>query len=218
VSWLTTASVFRDREQAGELLAGRLEEMSLPGPIVMGLPRGGVLVAAPVAVRLGAPLDALVVRKLGVPAQREYAFGAVGEGGVRVLDRRIVEWEEISDADIATVEDREWMELERRVRLYRGARLVRDLHGACVVLVDDGLATGASARAAVEVARLRGADRVIVAVPVASTEAVALLKAVGVAVVSLHTSASFGAVGTWYDNFEQVGDAEVIELLARYGR
>jgi predicted phosphoribosyltransferase len=152
-----------------------------------------------------------------VPSHPEYAFGALGEGGVRVIDRRITEWEQLSDTDIAAVEDREWVELERRVRHYRGARPARDLRGVCVVIVDDGLATGATARAAVEVVRRREAARVIVAVPVASVGSVALLEAAHAEVMSLHMPVSFGAVGAWYENFEQIEDAEVADLLARYG-
>ena len=208
---------FRDREQAGDLLAVAIEARHLKNPVILALPRGGVPVAARVAARLGGSLDVLVVRKLGVPSHTEFGFGAIGEGGVKVIDRQIVAWERLSDAVIAEVEEREVAELARRVHQYRGERGPRDLHGMSAVVVDDGLATGATAMAAVAVARAWGAEAVIVAVPVASAEAAARLRRVADEVVSLLTPADFGAVGFWYDRFDQTDDAEVMSLLNQFG-
>ncbi len=206
-------SRFRDRREAGRILGERLAALGAEQPVVLGLPRGGVPVAAEVARALDAPFDVLLVRKLGLPLQPELGFGAIGEGGVRVLDADMVRRARITDADIAAVEARERAELVRRVRRYRGDRAPLSLAARTVLIVDDGLATGSTARVAVNVARARGARRVVVAVPVAPPETAARLAAQADEVVSLITPVRFLAVGEWYDDFEQTTDDEVASLL-----
>ena len=205
--------VFRNRRDAGRRLAARLGPLRDDEPVVVGLPRGGVPVAAEVAAALDAPLDVIVVRKLGVPFQPELGMGAVGEDGVRVLDAEIVRIAGVSPAEVAEVEDRERLEVERRARRFRGHRPAVGLAGRTVVVVDDGLATGSTARAAVEVARAHGARRVVLAVPVAPADTVRALGAVADEVVCLETPAGFSAVGQWYEDFTQTSDAEVERLL-----
>jgi predicted phosphoribosyltransferase len=204
---------FRDREDAGHRLAARVAELELDDPVVLALPRGGVPVAAQVARVLGAPLDVILVRKLGVPSQPELAMGALGEEGVRVLDRNLVARARVREAQLADVERRERDELERRARTYRGDRDPLPITGRTVVIVDDGLATGATARAAIEVARARGACRVVLAVPVSPPETVAALRADADTVVSVETPAAMTAIGQWYDDFSQTSDAEVVAHL-----
>ncbi len=204
---------FRDRDDAGRRLAARVAELDLDDPIVLALPRGGVPVGAIVARVLDAPLDVILVRKLGVPAQPELAMGALGEEGVRILDRALIAWARIRDDQVATVERHERDELERRARAYRGDRGVLPIAGRTVVIVDDGLATGATARAAIAVARTRGAARVVVAVPVAPPETVAALRVDADEVVSVETPAALAAIGQWYDDFSQTSDAEVVAHL-----
>jgi putative phosphoribosyl transferase len=204
---------YRDRRDAGAALAERLADRAgRPDVVVLGLVRGGVPVAAEVARRLGVPLDALVVRKLGVPWAPEVAFGAVGPGGVRVLNEEIAS--RLQPAAVNAVVQHEEEELDRRERRYRISRGPLDLTGREAILVDDGLATGATARAAVAVARGLGAARVTVAVPVGSREAVEQLRTVADEVVCPLVPPRFGAVSRYYDDFGQVGDAEVIRLLA----
>jgi predicted phosphoribosyltransferase len=204
---------FRDREDAGRRLAARVQALDLEDPIVLALPRGGVPVAAQVARAIGAPLDVILVRKLGVPTQPELAMGALGEEGVRVLDRDLVTRAHVREDELADVERRERDELARRARTYRRDREPYPIAGRTVVLVDDGLATGASARAAIAVARARGAARVVLAVPVAPPDTVALLRADADAVVSVETPAAMAAIGQWYDDFSQTSDAEVVAHL-----
>ena len=169
--------------------------------------------AAQVARALGAPLDVILVRKLGMPSHPELAMGALGEEGVRVLDRHLVARARVRDDQVAAVERRERDELERRARAYRGDRDPLPIAGRTVVIVDDGLATGATARAAIEVAHARGAGRVVLAVPVAPPETVAALRADADAVVSVETPAAMAAVGQWYDDFSQTSDDEVVAHL-----
>jgi predicted phosphoribosyltransferase len=204
---------FRDRDDAGLRLAARVRELRLDDPVVLALPRGGVPVAAQVARAIGAPLDVILVRKLGVPTQPELAMGALGEEGVRVLDRDLVARAHVRDDQLAEVERRERDELARRARAYRGERDPLPIAGRTVVIVDDGLATGASARAAIGVARARGAGRVVLAVPVAPPDTVATLRADADDVVSLETPAAMVAIGQWYDDFRQTSDAEVVAHL-----
>ncbi len=182
-------------------------------PIVLALPRGGVPVAAEVARSLGAPLDVIVVRKLGVPFQPELGFGAIGEGGIRVLDHDLIRRIHLSERDIAEVEANERRELHRRVRLYRGGRPPTDVVGRTVVIVDDGLATGGTARAAVQVVRAMGARRIVLAVPVAPSGTVRELESEADQVVCLVTPSPFYGVGQWYDDFSQTSDDEVADLL-----
>jgi len=205
-------TTYRDRVAAGEELAAALAGYAdRPETIVLGLVRGGVPVAATVAARLRAPLDVLVVRKLGVPWAPEVAFGALGPAGVYVLNDEIAE--RLDRSDIAAVVRQEAAELERREQRYRGGRPPLDLTNRTAVIVDDGLATGATARAAVSVARRLGATRVIVAAPVGSPEAVGLLRAEADEVVCPVAPANFGAVSRFYDDFRQVEDDMVVRIL-----
>jgi predicted phosphoribosyltransferase/dienelactone hydrolase len=205
---------FRDRADAGRKLAERLEVFRPERPVVVGLPRGGVPVAAEVARVLDAPLDVLVVRKLGHPAHRELGLGAIGEGGALVLNRGLIDQLRVAPVALQRVKAQEERELARRVARYRGDRPRLAVDGRTVILVDDGLATGFTARAAVEVLRHAGARRVVLAVPVAPVATADELRAVADEVVCLDTPTAFDAIGRWYDDFRQVGDAEVIRLLA----
>ena len=208
---------FRDRREAGRRLAERLSGLRASSPLVLGLPRGGVPVAFEVAKALGAPLDVLVVRKLGVPFQPELGMGAVGEDGVRVLNPDVLRQAGVTETQLAAVEARERAEVEERaVRLRRGRPAI-PLEGRTVVIVDDGLATGGTARAAVQVARARGADRVILAVPVAPPETVAALRRDADDVVAVETPEPFFAIGGWYSDFSPTSDDEVVELLTIAG-
>lgn len=203
---------YPDRVAAGEHLAVLLGPYAGRDDVtVLGLVRGGVPVAAVVAERLGAPLDVLVVRKLGVPGAAELAFGAVGSGGVTVYNEEIAHL--LAESDIESVRRREEDELHRREERYRTGRPPVDLAGRTAIVVDDGLATGATARAAVPVARALGAVRVVMAAPVGAPDAVARLGRVADEVVCPVAPADFGAVSRYYDRFEQVSDAEVAALL-----
>jgi putative phosphoribosyl transferase len=204
---------FEDRSDAGRRLAGLVEPLRAEDPIVLGLPRGGVPVAAEVARGLGAPLDVILVRKLGVPTQPELAMGALGEDGVRVIDQVLIARARVTARELARVEDRERTELERRAERYRGDRPPTPVAGRTVVLVDDGLATGSSARAAVAVARARGARRVVVAVPVAPPDTVAALRRDADAVISVETPSVLSSIGQFYVDFRQTTDEEVVAAL-----
>ena len=205
-------TTYRDRAEAGRELAERLTDLAgRPDVIVLGLVRGGIPVARVVADRLGAPLDVLVVRKLGVPWAPEVAYGALGPGGVQVLNEMVAG--RISENDRAQVRRREQAELERREQRYRGGRPPLDLTGRTAVIVDDGLATGATARAAVQVARHLGAARVLVAVPVGSEQAYDMLDADADTVVSCQLPHDFAAVGAYYEDFHEVSDDEVTQAL-----
>ncbi|MEU1603950.1 phosphoribosyltransferase [Micromonospora matsumotoense] len=205
-------SSYRDREDAGRRLAERLTALAgQPDVVVLGLVRGGVPVARVVADRLGAPLDVLVVRKLGLPWAPEVAFGALGPGGVRVLNDQVAA--RLDPADSSDVQRREQAELDRREARYRSGRPPLDLTGRTALIVDDGLATGATARAAVQVARRLGARRVVVAVPVGAQEAYEMLAAEADEVVCAQHPVDFGAVSAYYDDFHEVDDDEVTEAL-----
>ncbi len=204
---------FADRVDAGRRVALLLEPLRASRPVVVGMARGGVPVAHEVARILGAPLDVVVVRKLGHPDQPELGLGALGEEGVRVVNEPLVARLAVSAEMIEDVARREATELERRVRAYRGDMAPVEVTGRSVVVVDDGLATGFTARAAVEVARRRGAARVVLAVPVGSPEAVASLRSVADDVVCVATTARFFGISEWYRDFTQVGDVEVARLL-----
>ena len=209
---------FRDRKEAGEQLAARLAVYrDMPDVLVLALPRGGVPVGYEVARALGAPLDVFIVRKLGVPGHEELAMGAIASGGVRVLNRDVLDYMPISQKLIDTVAQREQQELERREREYRGARPPLDVKDKTVVVVDDGLATGSTMRAAVEALRRMEPRRIVVAVPVAAESTCNDFRAEGIAddVVCLRTPEPFQAVGLWYSDFTQTSDDEVQELLAR---
>lgn len=203
---------FRDRGDAGERLAAVLQRLRPERPVVLGLPRGGIPVAAVVARRLEAPLDVLLVRKIGAPAQPEFAVGAVADG-VQWLDEPTIRRLAIPMAAIERIVTAETEELERRQRTYRGARPPVDVRGRTAVVVDDGLATGATARAAIRSLRRRGPARIVFAVPVGAPDSLARLRAEADEVVCLVAPAEFRAVGMWYRDFSPTSDAEVIALL-----
>ncbi|MEU2831884.1 alpha/beta family hydrolase [Streptomyces lavendulae] len=209
---------FSNRTAAGRQLAGELARLGLVEPLVLGLPRGGVPVAAEVARVLGAPLDVIVVRKLGVPFQPEVAFGAIGEGGVRLINGATVRAAGLGERDCARVEEAERAELERRQARYRQGGERIPLTGRTVVVVDDGIATGSTASVACGVAREHGAEQVILAVPVAAPQALEQLRREADEVVCLSVPRHFSAVGQWYEDFSQVGDEEVASLLAEAAR
>jgi erythromycin esterase-like protein/predicted phosphoribosyltransferase len=215
-SVLVKPGLFRDRHDAGRVLAERLAAYAnRPDVLVLALPRGGVPVADEVARALGAPLDIFVVRKLGVPGYEELAMGAVATGGVRVLNDQLIERLSIPDHMIDAVTARERQELARRERLYRGGRPPPDMSGRSVILVDDGLATGATMKAAIEALRQQNPARIVVAVPTAAPETCEEMKAKTDDVICAITPEPFDAVGRWYQDFSQTTDEEVSALLAR---
>lgn len=208
--------MFRDRTDAGEQLAAQLLQYSNRGDvIVLALPRGGVPVGYEVASALGAPLDVFVVRKLGVPWHPELAMGAIASGGIRVLNGDVISSLRITDEIVEAVAEREQVELDRREEAYRGGRLRPDVRGKVVILVDDGLATGSTMRAAVAAVRTLGPSRVVVAVPVGARDACRELERGADEVVCVETPEPFFGVGSWYDDFRQTTDEEVVELLVR---
>jgi predicted phosphoribosyltransferase len=210
---------FVNRREAGEELATKLTAYAnRPDVLVLALPRGGVPVGFAVARALHVPLDVFLVRKLGVPGHEELAMGAVASGGVRVLNHDVVEMLQIPSSIIDTVASRELQEIERRERHYRARRPAVEVEGRTLILVDDGLATGATMRAAVTALRRRRPARVIVAVPTAAPEACAELRTEVDEVVCARTPEPFYAVGLWYDDFTQVSDEEVRDLLAAAAR
>src|SRR5438046_1680942 len=211
-----TPSRFRDRHEAGQRLADKLVAYAKrPDVLVLALPRGGVPVAYEVARSLQAPLDVFLVRKLGVPGYEELAMGAVATGGVRVLNDEIVNGLRIPDDVVDAVTAWEQQELTRRERLYRGDRPAPDVRGRTVILVDDGLATGATMLAAVKALRQQQPARIVVAVPTASPETCEQLRAEVDDIICAITPEPFHAVGLWYEDFSQTKDEEVRDLLAR---
>jgi predicted phosphoribosyltransferase len=205
---------FADRRHAGKRLAAQLASYAnRPDLLVLGLPRGGVPVAYEVARALHAPLDVFLVRKLGVPGDEELAMGAIASGGVRILNEEVTSRIHISDSTIDEVAGREQQELERRERLYRGDQAAPDVQGRTVILVDDGLATGSTMRAAAVAVRQMRPSKIIVAVPVAAAETCAELRSEVDDVVCGVTPEPFMAVGVWYSDFEQTSDDEVRKLL-----
>ncbi|MEU7766606.1 phosphoribosyltransferase family protein [Nocardia sp. NPDC049190] len=207
--------LFDDRRDAGRRLAARLKYLRDENVVVVGLPRGGVPVAYEVARALGAPLDVIVVRKLGVPHQPELAFGAIGEGDVQVINDVVVADVRLAREEMAAVEHHEREELSRRAGRLRRTHPRVPLLGRTVVVVDDGIATGATARAACQVARAQGAQRVVLAVPVAPRDTLEVLADDADEVICLEVPVWFGAVGCWYRRFGQVSDAAVADLLSR---
>jgi len=213
-----TGRRFRDRTEAGRRLAERLTAYAdRPDVLVLALPRGGVPVAYEVARALRAPLDVFLVRKLGVPGYEELAMGAVATGGVRVLNDQIVAGLRIPDHVIEAVAEAEQRELARRERVYRGDRPPPDVRHRTVILVDDGLATGATMQAAIKALRALPPARIVVAVPTGSPETCEQLKAQADDVICAITPEPFHAVGLWYEDFTQTTDEEVRDLLARAG-
>lgn len=205
---------FKDRATAGRALARKLEHLRGRNVIVLGLPRGGLPVALEVALALGAPLDVLNVRKLGVPWHEELAMGAIGSGGVRVLNNDIIMSMGIRKDELEEVTALQKSELDRRERLYRGGRPVPALHNRTVVLVDDGIATGATVRAAIEVVRAQQPSAIVLAVPVVQESVAEELRNAVHELVSVITPADLIAIGVWYDSFPQLTDDEVRRTLA----
>ncbi len=207
--------VFADRIDAGRRLGARLQHLRHEPVVVLGLPRGGVPVAAEVAQALDAPLDVIVVRKLGVPFQPELGMGAIGEGGVRIVNDEVVRLARVSEHELAEVERRERAELERRATRFRGDRPRASLAGRTALIVDDGIATGSTALAACKVARAQGAKRVVLAVPVAPPAWTTRIGAAADELIALETPEPFWAIGQFYANFSQTSDEEVISCLER---
>ncbi len=208
---------FVDRADAGRQLALLLSDLDQRDVVVLGLPRGGVVVAAEVARALGAPLDVIVVRKLGVPIQPELAMGALGEDGVRIVVDEVIRRAGVTLEQLARVERQARSELDRQAQLFRRDRPRLSLIGRTALLVDDGIATGSSAVAACQVSRAHGAARVVLAVPVGSPDAVTTLSAVADEVRCLYTPSWLGAIGQFYGNFAQTSDQQVVELLRQLG-
>ncbi len=204
---------FVDRVDAGRRLASKLTHLRDEQVVVLGLPRGGVPVAFEVAEALDAPLDVIVVRKLGVPFQPELGMGAIGEDGVRIINADVIGMAGVSEAALAEVEKRERAELERRARRFRGERPRVSLDGRTVVIVDDGIATGSTARAACRVARSRGATRIVLAMPVAPQDWTTRLSAEADELIAVETPDPFWAVGEFYRNFSQTSDESVVACL-----
>ncbi|HUG31698.1 MAG TPA: phosphoribosyltransferase family protein [Acidimicrobiia bacterium] len=207
--------MFEHRIEAGMLLGERLREIEADHPVILGLPRGGVPVAAEVARVLGAPLDVIVVRKLGVPFHPEYAMGAIGEGDVRFVDWQVVSDLGVSATQLERVIAQERIELRRRAKRFRAEHGPLDIEGRAVIIVDDGIATGSTVTAATRVARDLGAARVIVATPVAHHDTVRLLHRIADEVIVLETPRLFSAVGEAYAEFAQIDDEEVVATLRR---
>jgi putative phosphoribosyl transferase len=209
---------FDDRIDAGRRLSARLQHLRGEPVVVLGLPRGGVPVAAEVARALGAPLDVIVVRKLGVPFQPELGMGAVGEDQVRVINTEVVRAVGVTKAELASVQARERAEVARRARRYRGRRPRTVLDGRVAVIVDDGIATGSTARAACQVARALGAARVVLAVPVAPPGWQDRIGRDADEMISVATPAPFHGIGQFYADFSQTADDEVVACLERAAR
>lgn len=213
---------FTDRIHAGRELASVLSDYSIEQDalrdkiIVLALPRGGVPIASEVADKLALPMDILLVRKLGVPGHEEYAMGAIAAGGLIYLNQEVVNAVQVSQAQIDQVVDREQAELIRRNDLYRSGRPPLDVEGKTVILVDDGLATGATMQVAVTALRRAGAERIIAAVPVGAPDSCKALRPQVDELVCLHQPEDFSGVGRWYQNFSQVSDTEVIDILNQH--
>jgi predicted phosphoribosyltransferase len=210
------AERFADRREAGVVLAAELQHLDSDDVVVLALPRGGVPVAYEVARRLGAPMDVFVVRKLGMPGYPELAMGAIASGGVRIMNDDVLTWYRPTASAIEAVTREERAELERRERAYRDGRPLVSIKGRVAILVDDGLATGSSMRAAVLAVRRLHPARVVVAVPVGACEACDTLREIADDVVCLSMPKPFSSVGKWYVDFSQTTDQEVRQLLAAH--
>lgn len=209
---------FVDRTEAGRKLAKALARYKSQQPLVLALPRGGVPVAAEVAGALDAPLDLILVRKIGVPYQPELAMGAVVDGAepVTVRNEEVIRLAGVSEPEFNTIRDQQLAEIERRRKVYLGDRPHTPLAGRCIIVIDDGIATGATTRAALRATRLRKPSRLVLAVPVAPTDTLEKLRDEADEVVCLEDYENFGAIGLFYSDFRQTSDEEVIELLARH--
>ena len=205
--------IFRDREEAGRLLGASLAGYAGEGTLVVGLPRGGVPVAAEVARALGAPLDVFVVRKLGVPFQPELAMGAIASGGVLVRNEPVLAMLPDAEKALERARRREQEVIEERERRYRGQRPAQDPAGRTIIVVDDGVATGSTMKAAIRALKAAGARRVVAAVPVAPPDTLEELAELADDVVCLQAPPGFSAVGQWYEDFSQTSDDEVERLL-----
>jgi putative phosphoribosyl transferase len=210
--------VFIDRSEAGRRLAQALLPYRERRPVVLALPRGGVPVAAEVAAALDAALDLVLVRKIGVPAQPELAMGAVVDGGAPIVVRNddVIALAGVTEAEFNAIRDRELAEIERRRRLYLGSRAPAAVEGRVAIVIDDGVATGATTRAALRAIRLRGPAQLVLAVPVAATDTLAALRMEADQVVCLEDHISFGAIGFYYADFRQLSDQEVKDIMARF--
>ena len=210
--------VFIDRTDAGRQLAQALLRYRGRRPVVLALPRGGVPVAAEVAAALDAPLDLVLVRKIGVPAQPELAMGAVVDGGSPIVVRNddVIQLAGVSEVEFNAIRDRELAEIERRRRLYLGSRAPAPVEGRVAIVIDDGVATGATTRAALRAIRLRRPARLVLAVPVAATDTLAALRREADEVVCLEDHRSFGAIGFYYADFRQLSDSAVKDIIARF--
>ncbi|MBU8896750.1 phosphoribosyltransferase [Corallococcus sp. M34] len=206
---------FQDRHEAGQLLARRLGAFADEDTVVLALPRGGVVVGYEVATALGLPLEVLGVRKLGVPWQPELAMGAIAEGGAIYLNRNVLQMNDVQPDEVREVSASEKRELERRVQRYREGRTLPQVRGRTVLLVDDGLATGSTARAAIQALRRLSPRVLVLATPVASAETAAELRSEVDAVVSVREPTNLWAIGAWYNDFRPVSDEEVSLLLDR---
>lgn len=209
---------FADRQEAGRALAGRLQLLGLTDPVVLALPRGGVPVAAEVAAALDVPLEVFVARKIGLPGQPEFGVGALAEGGEPLLDDDVLSRLGLSRLALADTVARERQEIARRVAQYRGDRALPELAARTVVLVDDGLATGVTARASLRALRLAGPARLVLAVPVCAPDTALAFSEEADDVVCVLQPTGFGAVGAWYERFDQTSDEQVLEFLAAAGR
>lgn len=210
------ARIFQDRTEAGRLLAEALVPYRGADTLVLGIPRGGVVVAAEVARALDAPLDVVIARKIGAPTQPELAIGAVVSGdSLRLLDPHAIQYLRVPEEYIELETTRQFEEIARRMRLYRGDRPLPRVEGRTVIVIDDGIATGYTLRAALAGLRRMGPERLIVAVPVAPPSTAEEMRAHADEVVCLETPEPFMAVGAWYEDFDQTSDAEVTHLLAR---
>jgi putative phosphoribosyl transferase len=210
------AERFRNRTDAGRRLAGELADYAgREDVIVLGLPRGGLPVAYEIAVALDAPLDVFVVRKLGLPGHEEFGIGAIASGGVRVVDESVLRAYGVDRDTLDRITDRERRELERREHLYRDDRGFPSVQNRTVILVDDGLATGSTMRAAVAALRAEGPRAIVIAVPVGAPETCSAMKRIADDVVCLEAPEPFYAVGLWYEDFEQTTDEEVHDILER---
>jgi len=209
---------FKNRSEAGKKLGAALANYKEQKPVILALPRGGVPVAAEVATALNAPLDLILVRKIGVPFQSELAMGAVVDGGAPTIVRNedVIRLAGVDESDFKAVCDSELAEIERRRRLYLGNRARVDVKGRVTIVIDDGIATGATTRAALRATRMRNPKKLILAVPVAPTDTIAAMREEVDEIVCLEDYEVFGAIGFYYSDFRQVSDDEVIEMLQQF--
>lgn len=210
---------FNDRADAGRQLAAVLAEYKDQQPVILALPRGGVPVAAEVATALNAPLDFILVRKIGVPFQPELAMGAVVDGDAPLIVRNesVIRLAGIDESEFKVICDHELAEIERRRQRYLGSRERADITGRTAIVIDDGIATGATTRAALRATRMRDPKKLVLAVPVAPTDSLALMREEADNVICLEDHSAFGAIGYYYSDFTQVSDEEVIAILRRFG-